>query len=207
MTLWVVRHAQPLVAPGICYGALDLPAQPEASEAAAQALANVLPQGAEVRVSVLQRCEQLAQYLRALRPDLTYKPESRLVEMHFGVYEGVPWADIPKAAMDAWTADFWRHRFGGQESVAEMMGRVAQVWDSSLPAQAAGRVQVWITHAGVARAASLLAQGVRYVPSADLWPVAAPAFGQWGELHPQRADSSEATTAPLQKAVRSSQQG
>jgi alpha-ribazole phosphatase len=207
MTLWVVRHAQPLVAPGICYGALDMPAESDATQTAAQALARVLPKGAEARVSVLQRCEQLAQHLRALRPDLTYKPDSRLVEMHFGVYEGVAWSDIPKAAVDAWTADFWSHRFGGQESVAQMMGRVAQVWDNCLPALAAGRVQVWITHAGVARAASLLAQGVRYVPSADLWPVAAPTFGQWVELHPQRADSSEATTARRQEAVRLSQQG
>jgi alpha-ribazole phosphatase len=206
MTLWVVRHAQPLVAPGICYGALDMPAESDATQSAAQALARALPQGADVQVSVLQRCEQLAQHLRALRPDLTYKPESRLVEMHFGVYEGVAWADIPKAAVDAWTADFWRHRFGGQESVAEMMGRVAQVWDNCLPAQAAGRVQVWITHAGVARAASLLAQGVRYVPSAGLWPVAAPAFGQWVELHPQRADSLDGASPPGQEA-RLSQQG
>ena len=37
----------------------------------AQALANVLPQGAEVRVSVLQRCEQLAQYLRALQANFS----------------------------------------------------------------------------------------------------------------------------------------
>jgi alpha-ribazole phosphatase len=184
MTLWVVRHAQPRVAPGICYGALDLPAEPEATHAVAQTLAQVLPQGALVHVSVLQRCELLAQCLRGLRPDLTFKPEPRLVEMHFGMYEGVAWADIAKEAMDAWTADFWAHRFGGQESVAEFMGRVAQVWDACQPARAAGQVQVWITHAGVARAVSLLAQGVRRVEQAKEWPTQVPAFGQWLRVLP-----------------------
>lgn len=179
MTLWVVRHAQPLVAPGICYGALDLPAEPEATTRAANTLAQELPPGAEVHVSVLQRCELLAQCLRGLRPDLTFKPEPRLVEMHFGMFEGVAWADIAKEAMDAWTDDFWAHRFGGQESVAEFMARVAQVWDACLPARAAGQAQVWITHAGVARAASLLARGQRHIQTAAQWPQSAPTFGQW----------------------------
>lgn len=184
MTLWVVRHAQPRVAPGVCYGALDLPAEPDATQAAAQALARVLPQGALVHTSVLQRCELLAQYLRGLRPDLTFKPESRLVEMHFGLHEGVAWADIGKAAMDAWTADFWSHRFGGQESLAEFMGRVGEVWDACQPARAAGQVQVWITHAGVARAVTLLAQGIRRVDCAEQWPAQAPAYGEWMRVLP-----------------------
>ncbi len=184
MTLWVVRHAQPRVAPGICYGALDVPAEPEATQAAAHALAQVLPQRALVQVSVLQRCELLAQCLRGLRPDLTFKPEPRLVEMHFGQHEGVAWADIDKDVMDAWTADFWSHRFGGQESVAEFMARVAEVWDACQHARAAGQVQVWITHAGVARAVRLLAQGVRQVQQADEWPAQAPAFGQWMRVLP-----------------------
>lgn len=184
MTLWVVRHAQPRVPPGICYGALDVPAEPEATQTAARALAQVLPQRAQVHVSVLQRCELLAQCLRGLRPDLTFKSEPRLVEMHFGVFEGVAWADIGKEAMDAWTENFWAHRFGGQESVAEFMGRVAEVWDACQPARAAGQVQVWITHAGVARAVTLLAQGLRSVPHSEQWPREAPAFGQWMQVLP-----------------------
>ncbi|WP_294769701.1 histidine phosphatase family protein [uncultured Rhodoferax sp.] len=184
MTLWVVRHAQPRVAPGICYGALDLPAEPEATARAAEALAQELPLGAEVHVSVLQRCELLAQCLRGLRPDLIFKPEPRLVEMHFGQHEGVAWADIRKEAVDAWTADFWHHRFGGQESLAEFMGRVGAVWDACLPVRAAGQVQVWITHAGVARAVTLLAQGIRRVDRAEQWPAHAPAYGAWLRVLP-----------------------
>ena len=217
MSLWVVRHAQPLIAPGICYGALDVPADPAATQQAAQALAQVLPHGAALHTSVLQRCELLAQAICGLRPDLVLKPEPRLVEMNFGEYEGVAWADIFKDALDAWTADFANHRFGGKESVAEFMARVAAVWDECLvraeprrmpedrvaqrfaqvkeePAKRAGDTeqnvvppwlltdQVWITHAGVARAAVLLEQGIRMPLSAAQWPAQAPGFGCWIRL-------------------------
>ena len=177
MSLWVVRHAEPLIAPGTCYGALDVLADPLATQKAAKDLAQVLPQGAQLRCSVLQRCELLSHYLCALRPDLICKPEPRLVEMNFGNYEGVAWADIAKDALDAWTEDFAHHRFGGQESVAEFMARVAAVWDEGGAAD-----QIWITHAGVARAASLLQQGIRLPRSALQWPANAPCFGGWARF-------------------------
>jgi alpha-ribazole phosphatase len=185
MTLWVVRHAQPLIAPGICYGAIDMAADITATQEAAQALAIELPQGATVRCSTLQRCELLAQVLCGLRTDLTLKPEPRLVEMNFGVWEGVAWADIPKAALDAWTADFWHHRFGGTESLAELMGRVRSVWDEDQGQHAAGHPSVataWIAHAGVARVAQLLSFGVALVDQASDWPVDAPQFGRWWQF-------------------------
>jgi len=69
--LWLVRHARPLVAPGLCYGRLDMAADASASRSAATALAHALPaKVAGVWHSPLQRCELLALYRRALRPDL-----------------------------------------------------------------------------------------------------------------------------------------
>ena len=124
--LWLVRHAQPLVAPGVCYGRLDLPADAAATAASAQALAAALP--ASVRLahhSPLQRCEQLAQALQALRPGLALKPEARLQELDFGTWEGCAWDAIGRAPVHAWTADFAHHRPGGGESLAHMLGRVA----------------------------------------------------------------------------------
>ena len=125
--------------------------------------------------SPLQRCELLAITLKGLRPDLIYKTDARLVEMNFGKHEGGRWDSIPQVVYDAWTADFWQHRFGGVESVADVMARVASAWDEAL---ACGKPQVWVTHAGVIRAASLLAQGVRRVDQAQHWPQTALAFGQ-----------------------------
>jgi len=41
---------------------------------------------------------------------------------------------------------------------------------------------VWITHAGVARAARLLADGVPVLTRAAQWPLEAPGYGQWLQL-------------------------
>lgn len=179
MKLWLVRHAQPLIAPGLCYGATDVPADEAATLQTAQTLADRLPQGVVMATSPLQRCEHLAHVLQGLRPDLTCKTDVRLVEMDFGCWEQQRWDAIPQADYDRWTADFGQHRFGGKESVADVMQRVGAAWDES---QRQGQNAVWITHAGVIRAAGLLARGVRGVTQAADWPQQAPAFGGWCEL-------------------------
>ncbi len=176
--IWLVRHAQPLIAPGICYGALDVAADLEATRAAADILALSLPQHAEMHVSPLQRCELLAHILYGLRPDLSYKLDTRLAEMDFGAFEGQRWDCISVQAYDAWTADFWQYRFGGVESVAEFMARVALAWDDALADHIERRPQVWITHAGVIRAASLISRGIREIHDAALWPTQGLAFGE-----------------------------
>jgi len=179
MTLWLVRHAQVLAAAGSCYGALDLPADPAATRQVAVALAAALPPQAAVSTSPLQRCEQLAQALQGLRPDLTFKTDARLQEMNFGSWEGRRWDMIAQSEFDAWTANFARHAVGGHgETVRAVMARVAQAFDElGHDADA-----VWITHAGVIRAAQLLAQGIREVERADQWPLEATACGQWRTL-------------------------
>jgi alpha-ribazole phosphatase len=180
VTLWLVRHAQPCIAPGVCYGALDVPADAKATGQSAVTLAMALPSNARVITSPLQRCEQLAQALCGERPDLTYRTDARLVEMNFGEWEGVPWADIPRAALDAWTADFENHRFGGVESANEVLSRVAAVWRETQACMAGeGGTTIWITHAGVIRAHSMLTQGIEIVTQASQWPAKAPAFGEF----------------------------
>ena len=177
MKLWIVRHAKPLIESGVCYGALDVAADEEHTWQAARALAHTLPLHCIVRVSPLQRCMQLAEALCELRPELTPQTDARLREMDFGSWEGVAWDAIPLAAMQAWTDDFGAHRFGGVESANEVLGRVAELWDTAQ--QQPEENQVWITHAGVARAAHLLSQGVRNVHSANQWPKDAPGYGEW----------------------------
>ncbi|WP_295953705.1 histidine phosphatase family protein [Rhodoferax sp.] len=174
MTLWLARHAQPRVAAGVCYGALDVAADGPATLAAAHTLAAALPLGIYVASSPLQRCEHLAQALSTLRPDLTPIFDPRLREMDFGHWEGQHWDAIGQPALEAWTADFARHRPGGGESVQMFMQRVAAAWDA-----VGTRPTLWITHAGVARACSLLAVGIRSIARADQWPHAAPGYGEW----------------------------
>lgn len=179
MTLWLIRHARPLVEPGVCYGALDVPAEPQDTRRAAERLAAALPPGLALRCSPRQRCRQLAAALVALRPDLACTPDPRLAEMDFGDWEGQRWDALGAAALAAWTADFARHRPGGGESVQAFMRRVGAAWEEALAAPLAGQALGWITHAGVIRAASLLASGIACPEHADQWPPDAPDYGQW----------------------------
>ena len=184
MTLWLIRHAQPCVAPGVCYGVLDIAAEALATQHAAAELAAVLPQGLQVWVSPLQRCELLAQCLRLLRPDLTFKTDLRLGEMNFGIWEGVPWADVPRTALDAWTADFGEHRFGGVESVNMVLARVHAAWSDTRAAvrSSGATAALWITHAGVIRATGLVVQGIAALNDAAEWPQDGPGYGQWRQV-------------------------
>ena len=193
MRLWVARHARPLLAPGICYGASEVAADAQATQEAAQQLAQSLPAGLPVFCSPLTRCVQLADALTSLRPELMVVQDARLREMDFGVWEGQAWAGIPRAAMQAWTDDFFEHRFGGAESVRDLMQRVsASVHDTRRTLAESPRQEcLWICHAGVARAAALLAQGIEVVRQAGQWPRSAPDFGQWTWLEfATRPDSS-----------------
>ena len=81
MTLYLVRHPQPDVAPGLCYGASDVPV-PEAELARVHAAlaAQGLPGGLPVYSSPLLRCALLAERLAPGRVTL----DARLAEMDFG---------------------------------------------------------------------------------------------------------------------------
>ena len=178
MQLWLVRHAEPLGGQGLCYGRLDLPADAAATEQAACSVLEALGTGGAgaLRSSPLQRARQLAQ---ALAPGLGLEvaEDPRLQEMDFGHWEGVPWPQVPKAAVDAWTEDFAHHAFGGGETTQQVLDRV---WQALGDARAGSGTQVWVTHAGVIRAVQhLLREGRPQIHSAAQWPRQAPAWGGW----------------------------
>lgn len=174
--LWLVRHARVQVPPGVCYGASDVAAEAAHTVQVAAQLAPLLPQGAVLRSSMLQRCEHLTTALCGLRPDLIQNLDPRLSEMNFGAWEGCPWAEIPRHDFEAWTQSFADHACGGGESVRQLMQRVdAALRDTRAQASAA----VWVTHAGVIRAAMLLHRGVACPSHMSQWPQNGPAFGEW----------------------------
>lgn len=184
MRLWLVRHAAIRQAGGICYGAQDLPADPAPTAAAAARLAGALPDALNVVCSPLQRCTALAAQLNMRRPSMRPRIDARLAEMNFGDWEGKPWDAIGETAISAWTADFHNHRPGGGESLADVMARVGSAWREALEHD--GDV-LWITHAGVIKAAQQLAAGQGDITRADQWPVQAVPHGEWVVLAPPAA--------------------
>ena len=180
--LWLVRHARPLIDAGVCYGASNVPADEADTLRAALTLAPQLPATARLFMSGLGRAQQLAHALHALRPELAPPIcDPRLNEMDFGCHELARWDAIERAAYDAWTADFHAHRFGGRESVAELLQRVARALEAEQTRKADEREAdaVWVTHAGVIRAVQYLQTQPGRRPQASDWPTQAPGFGAW----------------------------
>ena len=185
--LWLVRHAPPLVAPGTCYGRLDLPADPLRTRQAAGALAAAIPPGFALVSSPLQRCRHLAEAIAALRPELPLRQDARLAEMDFGAWEGQSWSALGAAALAPWTADFAHFAPGGGETVTAFMARVRAAL-----ADCRQRDSVWVTHAGVIRAVGLLRQGKHSVVSAGEWPTGDIAHGGWTVAEPDTRPDPQA---------------
>ncbi len=117
-----------------------------------------------------------------MRPDLACSSDPRLQEIDFGAWEGRAWQDIAPTELKSWTDGFAEYAVGGSgESTSQVMTRVASAFDE-LQGQAD---TLWITHAGVIRAAELIACGTRQITRASDWPVEAPSYGQWCTLELQ----------------------
>lgn len=150
MRLILVRHPQPEVASGLCYGSTDVAAS---ESAIAQVVAGLgaagLPGALPVFASPLARCALLA---RALGVPVTL--DARLAEMDFGAWEMRTWDAIPRAEVDAWAADLLHYRPGGGENVLAVARRVAAFRDELRQAGHPGALLV--CHAGTMRLLSAL---------------------------------------------------
>lgn len=157
MRLILVRHSQPLIAPGVCYGSSDLPAAPEQLAQTLAALSVTLPQGLHLYSSPLQRCAALAALLapRLLSPAPLL--DARIAELDFGHWELRSWEDIPRADIDAWAADLVNYHPGGGESVLQMASRIAAFYAEL---QRQHRDAIVICHAGAMRLLSACHAGL-----------------------------------------------
>lgn len=153
MQLILVRHPQPDIAPGLCYGKTDVAASSAAvAQVAARLREGGLPGTLPVFASPLARCAMLVRELGG-----PFTLDARLAEMDFGSWEMCAWDAIPRAEVDAWAADLLHYRPGGGESVLDVARRVAAFRDSLRQAGHPGAVLV--CHAGTMRLLSTLHAG------------------------------------------------
>jgi len=151
--LVLVRHPQPDIAPGICYGRTNIGASVAAIAQVATSLRTAgLPGKLPIYASPLARCAQL---VRALGAPCTYDP--RLAEMDFGAWEMRAWDTIARSEVDAWAADLLHYRPGGGENVMEVAQRVAAFRNELR--QGGHRRALLICHAGTMRLLSALHGG------------------------------------------------
>jgi alpha-ribazole phosphatase len=170
--LVVWRHPKPVgvdnLLRGCCIGGgTELPVDPRRAKRLAHRIrAHARSRGVprEVWTSPLERCAAVGRCLR--RFGFVHRISPDLRELHFGAWEGRPWADIGREAIDAWTADFAQHAPGGGEPLAALFERVKR-----FQADHPGAVLV-VGHAGWMNAWRWIHERGNAVPTAAAWPVA-----------------------------------
>jgi alpha-ribazole phosphatase len=102
----LVRHPEPDIAPGICYGRLDIGLRGDVTETVSAIVSAIGAEAGAVQVwaSPATRCLVVAEAAaRTLGADLLVDP--LLQELDFGAWEGIAWDSVPRASLDAWAAD------------------------------------------------------------------------------------------------------
>ena len=147
MALILLRHGEPKIASGVCYGQSDIDAHIPDHDALVGVLSRFDRPVTRLYSSPLSRCMDLSQNLAPLL-NLQVQTDPRLSEINFGNWEMRPWDNIPHAEIDAWASDVENARPHGGESVAQLMQRV-----KSYLADLAGEPGnvLAVSHLGVAR--------------------------------------------------------
>lgn len=121
-TLYLIRHTTPAIASGICYGQLDIDVADSFANEAHDVL-HYLPPLQLILTSPLLRTRRLAEHL-AQTQHCELRSDARLLEKHFGAWEGKAWDDIDRCEIDAWADDFMDYAARGGESAQQVMHRV-----------------------------------------------------------------------------------
>ncbi len=172
-TIWAWRHPRPQGAQGLCVGRVDLPVDPRQAKRLArrvQAVARAQGLPRVVHTSPSKRCRAVGKWLR--RWGWQHHVDPVLMEMDFGQWDGKPWANVPRADVDAWVASFTTYPPGGGETLAAMLARCA-AWG---PPSSARGPHIVVTHGGWMLCRQWLLRYGALAPTADAWPQA-PGYG------------------------------
>ena len=145
MKVVLIRHPPPAIAPGMCYGRLDVGVDPAAHPLMDRIAANPALQGAaHVWTSPALRCRGLAETI-GLTLAVPISVDERLQELDFGTWEGLAWNAVPRADLDRWAASPSEFAPPGGESGAALVARIRAFHTGLL---AARQDCVVVTHGG-----------------------------------------------------------
>lgn len=174
MQLYLIRHPQPVINPGVCYGRSDLDIAPDFCSSEQNWLTHLHSLQADIVISSpALRCRRLAEALAS-----NWISDERLLELNFGDWEMQAWDSIPIAAMRFWSDDYVNRAPPGGESFQQLASRVEH-WLNELCRNHNQQRVLVITHAGVIRA--LLAQ-ILQLPLADSFKFSID-YGSCSALH------------------------
>ncbi|WP_367111620.1 histidine phosphatase family protein [uncultured Psychrobacter sp.] len=174
MELYIWRHPKPLAANGLCLGQTDMGVHPRKLKRLANQIERFvrlhkLPK--VIWVSPLQRSLKVGELLAQRGFKCQVAPD--LMELNFGTWDGRPWSDIPKQAIDEWCADFAQSAPYKGESVQELFTRVeTQIgsWLKACSIENNDEPVLAVGHAGWINVAKMLAAGEGVPQVAADWP-------------------------------------
>jgi alpha-ribazole phosphatase len=123
MEIIVIRHTEPDVLSGICYGQTDLDLHSTGIENVAKIATNFAEECEIIYSSPLKRCSLLADALKA-KANAMLVVDDRLMEMNFGTWEMKPWNEINEDDLNKWMIDFENEKVPGGESALDLRARV-----------------------------------------------------------------------------------
>lgn len=152
MDLYLVRHTQPDVELGVCYGHADLDVASSFEDECKQLqpkLAHL--KNVSIFSSPLKRCLKLAHQTQIHLEASTVNVDRRLMELNFGDWELKPWADIPQGIAGEWTDAHIQQSPPNGESYFELHVRAKEFFEEMQRVHSSQNLLVF-SHAGVIRA-------------------------------------------------------
>ncbi|TGL60091.1 phosphoglycerate kinase [Leptospira ognonensis] len=131
MEIILVRHPETIAPKGMCYGSLDLELKDPVEITRERVIQNLTDRPDLIIASPLPRAKKLADSLAEYFNHKEVKTDDRLMEMHFGDWEGKMWDELPKYETKHWMKNFVTANAPNGESFLELEKRVlhfAEEW-------------------------------------------------------------------------------
>ena len=142
--IYLVRHIEPSIEKGICYGQLDV-AIPDDYQVQHQQIMYELPHDFDaIFSSPLLRCKLLA---NQLSNNVIY--DKRLMEVNFGDWEGKKWDDINQTDLNNWMDNYITTAPPNGESLTDVLNRFSD-FITEIKTKNYNKILI-ITHAGIIR--------------------------------------------------------
>lgn len=150
MVIHLLRHTQPKIDKGICYGHTDIDVEDSFNKEVKSILDSIENQKFDIIYSSpLKRCVKLAERVLHNHEKIIY--DHRLKELNFGEWELKKWDEIIESEVGkAWFDDYLIKTCPGGESYPELEKRIEIFIEDIKSSNSNDRILV-VTHAGVIR--------------------------------------------------------
>jgi len=146
MEIHLLRHIEPDLEKGICYGQLDVPIPNNYKEIQAKIIEGIINDYDVVFSSPLTRCKLLAEQISN---KVVF--DDRLMEVNFGNWEGIKWDDINEVELNNWMENYIEIAPPNGESLHDLVNRFSS-FISDINLKGYSKILI-VTHAGIIRSA------------------------------------------------------